>query len=182
MHAGDFWDRRGDLPVVPLNKVQQELSSWQVPLLLLPGNHDQVGGPALLCFQQLLTIPAMEHNLLLAAGEAANCFGVTAGQVLAFCVNFRSNTSGVTVLCMKMTARLSSQRQANGKFLALRPACMLSSPGRTCWCGHLGSVQHQVLLAAGGSSKRQSLPSAGLPCALPEHACMTMVARLTVNE
>jgi DNA repair exonuclease SbcCD nuclease subunit len=41
--AGDFWDRRGDLPVVPLNKVQQELSSWQVPLLLLPGNHDQVG-------------------------------------------------------------------------------------------------------------------------------------------
>jgi hypothetical protein len=40
--AGDFWDRRGDLPVVPLNKVQQELSSWQVPLLLLPGNHDQV--------------------------------------------------------------------------------------------------------------------------------------------
>jgi DNA repair exonuclease SbcCD nuclease subunit len=40
--AGDFWDRRGDLPVVPLNKVQQELSGWQVPLLLLPGNHDQV--------------------------------------------------------------------------------------------------------------------------------------------
>jgi hypothetical protein len=28
--------------VVPLNKVQQELSRWQVPLLLLPGNHDQV--------------------------------------------------------------------------------------------------------------------------------------------
>ncbi|KAF8071319.1 hypothetical protein HT031_001402 [Scenedesmus sp. PABB004] len=40
--AGDFWDRRGDLPVVPLNRVQQELRSWEVPLLLLPGNHDQV--------------------------------------------------------------------------------------------------------------------------------------------
>jgi hypothetical protein len=42
--AGDFWDRRGDLPVIPLNSIQQEMSSWQdTPLLMLPGNHDQVG-------------------------------------------------------------------------------------------------------------------------------------------
>lgn len=42
--AGDFWDRRGDLPVIPLNSIQQEMASWQdTPLLMLPGNHDQVG-------------------------------------------------------------------------------------------------------------------------------------------
>jgi hypothetical protein len=41
--AGDFWDRRGDLPVIPLNSIQQEVSSWQdTPLLMLPGNHDMV--------------------------------------------------------------------------------------------------------------------------------------------
>eukprot|EP00878_Enallax_costatus_P043517 GHUV01051530.1.p1 GENE.GHUV01051530.1~~GHUV01051530.1.p1 ORF type:complete len:209 (+),score=21.30 GHUV01051530.1:528-1154(+) len=42
LFLGDFWDRRGDLPVVPLNRVQDEISSWHMPLLLLPGNHDQV--------------------------------------------------------------------------------------------------------------------------------------------
>lgn len=42
--AGDFWDRRGDLPVIPLNTIHQEMASWRdTPLLLLPGNHDQVG-------------------------------------------------------------------------------------------------------------------------------------------
>jgi len=41
---GDFWDRRGDLPVIPLNTIQQEMAAWEdTPLLLLPGNHDQVG-------------------------------------------------------------------------------------------------------------------------------------------
>lgn len=41
--VGDFWDRRGDLPVIPLNNIQQEMASWQdTPLLMLPGNHDQV--------------------------------------------------------------------------------------------------------------------------------------------
>jgi hypothetical protein len=40
---GDFWDRRGDLPVAPLNAVVAELQRWRgTPLLLLPGNHDQV--------------------------------------------------------------------------------------------------------------------------------------------
>lgn len=44
-NTGDFWDRRGDLPVVPLNRVQECLRSWvNAPLLLLPGNHDQVSG------------------------------------------------------------------------------------------------------------------------------------------
>jgi hypothetical protein len=41
--AGDFWDRRGDLPVILLNNIQQEMASWlDTPLLMLPGNHDQV--------------------------------------------------------------------------------------------------------------------------------------------
>lgn len=39
---GDFWDRRGDLPVIPLNTIQQAMAAWQdTPLLMLPGNHDQ---------------------------------------------------------------------------------------------------------------------------------------------
>ncbi|GLI58613.1 hypothetical protein VaNZ11_000347 [Volvox africanus] len=39
---GDFWDRRGALPVEPLNQVLQEMSSWSCPVLMLVGNHDQV--------------------------------------------------------------------------------------------------------------------------------------------
>ncbi|GFR43834.1 hypothetical protein Agub_g4955, partial [Astrephomene gubernaculifera] len=39
---GDFWDRRGALPVEPLNQVLQEMSSWTCPVLMLVGNHDQV--------------------------------------------------------------------------------------------------------------------------------------------
>lgn len=40
---GDFWDRRGDLPVIPLNTIHSEMSSWgDTPLLMLSGNHDQV--------------------------------------------------------------------------------------------------------------------------------------------
>lgn len=40
--AGDFWDRRGDLPVGPLNAVIREMKAWDTPVLMLPGNHDQV--------------------------------------------------------------------------------------------------------------------------------------------
>jgi hypothetical protein len=39
---GDWWDKRGDLPVEPLNAVIHELGSWEVPVIMLPGNHDQV--------------------------------------------------------------------------------------------------------------------------------------------
>ena len=39
---GDFWHARGALPVAVLNAVLDNLAKWDVPTLLLPGNHDQV--------------------------------------------------------------------------------------------------------------------------------------------
>ncbi|KAG2498517.1 hypothetical protein HYH03_003768 [Edaphochlamys debaryana] len=42
MFLGDFWDKRGALPVEPLNQVLQELSRWRCPVLMLVGNHDQI--------------------------------------------------------------------------------------------------------------------------------------------
>ena len=42
--SGDFWHTRGTLPVEPLNEVVQQLAAWRQPTLMLPGNHDQVGG------------------------------------------------------------------------------------------------------------------------------------------
>jgi DNA repair exonuclease SbcCD ATPase subunit/DNA repair exonuclease SbcCD nuclease subunit len=45
---GDFWHQRGTLRVDCLNAVLQELQSWSVPMVMIPGNHDQVtlGGHA----------------------------------------------------------------------------------------------------------------------------------------
>ncbi|GJD12422.1 hypothetical protein Gasu2_65070 [Galdieria sulphuraria] len=42
LFLGDFWDRRGSLPVEPLNAAIEELQRWQQPLIMIPGNHDQV--------------------------------------------------------------------------------------------------------------------------------------------
>jgi len=42
LFLGDFWDKRGDLPVEPLNKVIVALQQWTQPLIMLTGNHDQV--------------------------------------------------------------------------------------------------------------------------------------------
>ena len=39
---GDFWHHRGTLRVDCLNAILAELKSWQVPLVMMPGNHDQV--------------------------------------------------------------------------------------------------------------------------------------------
>ena len=39
---GDFWHVRGTLPVAVLNPVLSALSQWTQPVVLLPGNHDQV--------------------------------------------------------------------------------------------------------------------------------------------
>mmetsp|Transcript_34442 Transcript_34442/g.82178 ORF Transcript_34442/g.82178 Transcript_34442/m.82178 type:complete len:481 (+) Transcript_34442:53-1495(+) len=38
---GDFWHEKGILRIEPLNAVLQALSTWTVPLIALPGNHDQ---------------------------------------------------------------------------------------------------------------------------------------------
>jgi hypothetical protein len=40
--AGDFWHLRGALRVDVLNAVMAQLAQWTVPVVLLPGNHDQV--------------------------------------------------------------------------------------------------------------------------------------------
>jgi len=42
LFLGDFWHARGALPVTLLNSVLEVLGDWDVPLLMLPGNHDQV--------------------------------------------------------------------------------------------------------------------------------------------
>jgi len=39
---GDFWHHRGFVRVDCLNAVLRAMSSWQVPSILIPGNHDQI--------------------------------------------------------------------------------------------------------------------------------------------
>jgi DNA repair exonuclease SbcCD nuclease subunit len=42
LFLGDFWHIRGTLRVDCLNAVLAELRTWTVPMILIPGNHDQV--------------------------------------------------------------------------------------------------------------------------------------------
>lgn len=42
LFLGDFWHHRGTLRVDCLNAVLQELRTWQVPMMMIPGNHDQI--------------------------------------------------------------------------------------------------------------------------------------------
>jgi predicted MPP superfamily phosphohydrolase len=42
LFLGDFWHHRATICVDLLNNVLQELSSWQGPLIMIPGNHDQL--------------------------------------------------------------------------------------------------------------------------------------------
>ncbi|KAG7352086.1 SMC domain containing protein [Nitzschia inconspicua] len=42
LFLGDFWHHRGILRVDCLNAVLKSLESWRVPLVMIPGNHDQV--------------------------------------------------------------------------------------------------------------------------------------------
>ena len=39
---GDFWHVRGSLSVELLNRVLHSLGNWTVPVIMIPGNHDQV--------------------------------------------------------------------------------------------------------------------------------------------
>jgi len=48
---GDFWHHRGTVRVDCLNAVLSALSTWEVPLIMIPGNHDQV------------TLGGIEHGL-----------------------------------------------------------------------------------------------------------------------
>ena len=42
LFLGDFWHHRGTLRVDCLNAILNEFRSWQVPMIMIPGNHDQV--------------------------------------------------------------------------------------------------------------------------------------------
>ena len=42
LFLGDFWHHRGTLRVDCLNAILGALSEWTVPLVMIPGNHDQV--------------------------------------------------------------------------------------------------------------------------------------------
>lgn len=42
LFLGDFWHHRGTLRVDCLNIVLEKLSTWTVPMVMIPGNHDQV--------------------------------------------------------------------------------------------------------------------------------------------
>eukprot|EP00536_Pseudo-nitzschia_multiseries_P018207 jgi/Psemu1/321292/estExt_fgenesh1_pm.C_22560002 len=42
LFLGDFWHHRGTLRVDCLNAILEALRSWQVPMIMIPGNHDQV--------------------------------------------------------------------------------------------------------------------------------------------
>lgn len=39
---GDFWHVRGSLSVELLNRVLKALGKWTQPVIMIPGNHDQV--------------------------------------------------------------------------------------------------------------------------------------------
>ena len=41
---GDFWHVRGALSVELLNRVLRSLRQWTQPVIMIPGNHDQVIG------------------------------------------------------------------------------------------------------------------------------------------
>ena len=42
LFLGDFWHQRGTLRVDCLNAVLDALKSWTVPMIMIPGNHDQI--------------------------------------------------------------------------------------------------------------------------------------------
>lgn len=42
LFLGDFWHHRGTIRVDCLNAILGQIRTWQVPMILIPGNHDQV--------------------------------------------------------------------------------------------------------------------------------------------
>lgn len=42
LFLGDFWHHRATIRIDVLNAVLENLRNWQVPMILIPGNHDQV--------------------------------------------------------------------------------------------------------------------------------------------
>ena len=73
LFLGDFWHHRGTLRVDCLNAVLDELRTWRVPLIMIPGNHDQV------------TLGGRQHGLtpLRDAYRIGACGGITSSSEAA---------------------------------------------------------------------------------------------------
>mmetsp|Transcript_15254 Transcript_15254/g.28717 ORF Transcript_15254/g.28717 Transcript_15254/m.28717 type:complete len:1362 (+) Transcript_15254:108-4193(+) len=67
LFLGDFWHHRGTVRVDCLNAVLSALSEWEVPMIMIPGNHDQVslGGQehALTPLQNAYRIPTNKGSI-----------------------------------------------------------------------------------------------------------------------
>ena len=67
MFLGDFWHHRGTVRIDCLNAVLSKMSSWDVPMIMIPGNHDQVtlGGldHGLTPLQYAYRVPAVKPSL-----------------------------------------------------------------------------------------------------------------------
>jgi DNA repair exonuclease SbcCD nuclease subunit len=53
---GDFWHVRGDLKVELLNRILKCLRKWSQPVIMIPGNHDQVSFFHYFCWILLLLL------------------------------------------------------------------------------------------------------------------------------
>lgn len=77
---GDFWHVRGSLSVELLNRVLKALRKWTQPVIMIPGNHDQVCMlglfPSDCCFSFLP--PAFFFDILGYIGRQGACFGAPA--------------------------------------------------------------------------------------------------------
>ena len=71
---GDFWHVRGALSVELLNKVLRSLRQWTQPVIMIPGNHDQVTlGGAVHALEPLMYAFNPEQALLIS--EPTVCLG-----------------------------------------------------------------------------------------------------------
>jgi len=55
---GDFWHVRGALNVELLNRIMRSLNKWTSPVIMIPGNHDQVVSSSF-----IVAIPASLYTL-----------------------------------------------------------------------------------------------------------------------
>lgn len=71
---GDFWHVRGALSVELLNRIMKSLRSWTQPVIMIPGNHDQVSlGGSIHALEPLLYAFPPEQGILIS--EPAICLG-----------------------------------------------------------------------------------------------------------
>mmetsp|Transcript_9032 Transcript_9032/g.21479 ORF Transcript_9032/g.21479 Transcript_9032/m.21479 type:complete len:1288 (+) Transcript_9032:58-3921(+) len=76
LFLGDFWHHRGTLRVDCLNAILNHFKSWEVPMVMIPGNHDQV------------TLDGHSHSLI-PFENAYRVGGVPGPLVLSFPTKFR---------------------------------------------------------------------------------------------